>query len=108
MESKEQEVQLVTSEKPKNLGRVEWGRKLGKMSKEKKKLKKEAEEKSVISIDEVNPVKQMWKQYAIMVTTGGLIGFGILYFHVLYTRENVVKETKPETNSVDAKSFPEF
>jgi len=66
----------VTSERPKNPGRVEWGRKLSKLSKERKKLKKEIEEKAAVSIDEGST-----RPYISLIGISGVsIGIGILYF----------------------------
>ena len=106
-------VAQVASERPKNPGRVEWGRKLGKLSKERKKLKKEIEEKAAVPIDEGST-----KPYiSLIVISGVLVGIGILYFYTSYCcsqseRKNVfVKDDKMEpieTEKAKIKIFSEF
>ena len=70
----------LTSPKPKNQGRVEWGKKLGKMSKE-RKLKKDIEK-----VQEVPETKEDSSRfpYAIAVPGSILVVGVVLYF--MYTK----------------------
>ena len=70
-----EEIERVTSDKPKNPGRQEWGRKLGKMQKE-LKLKKQNEQK--IDSDIKSKSFLRWEYF---VAAGGLIiGAAALYY----------------------------
>ena len=73
-----EEVEKVTTEKQKNPGRQEWGRKLGKMQKQ-LKLKKENEEvkESKFKTDESNSFLK-W-EYALTGATI-LVGVAALYY----------------------------
>ena len=84
---------VVTSENAKNPGRVEWGRKLGKMSKERKKLKNETD---------LNKSSTPHKE---IIVVGVLLAIACLYFW------KPVQETKPQPIVVEKpkiKSFNEF
>jgi len=101
-------VEQVTSDKPKNPGRVEWGRKLGKLSKERKKLKKEMEEKNVVSADQkflVNPY------IGLLAISGILITIGTLYYKTYYcsSSENIDNKSQSiETEKAEGKLFSKF
>src|SRR6267154_4997556 len=106
-------VDKVTTDKPKNPGRVEWGRKLGKLSKERKKLKKEIEENAIVSIDEGST-----KSYIKLLAVPGVLnGIGLLYFYTTYgcsrceKKKIFVQDVKPqpsETEKSKIKLFSEF
>ncbi len=66
------EVERVTSDKPKNPGRQEWGKKLGKMQKE-LKAKKLADPN-----EQVRGYRFKW-EYGVAIA-GLLIGLGALYY----------------------------
>ena len=74
----------VTSPKPKNQGRVEWGKKLGKMSKE-RKLKKDIEK-----VQEVPEAVQDSSRfpYAIAVPGSILVVGMVLYFVYIKTSKS--------------------
>ena len=96
---------IVTSDKPKNQGRVEWGRKLGKMSKERKKIK--TEEKP----DEIK--KTGCTTSTPSVGLNGIVSVGLIVIAALYYfRKNSSTEqikTKPiEIEKPKTKSFPVF
>ena len=74
----------VTSPKPKNQGRVEWGKKLGKMSKE-RKLKKDIEK-----VQEVPETKEDSSRstYAIVVPASFIAIGMVLYFVYIKTSKS--------------------
>jgi len=93
---------IVTSDKPKNQGRVEWGRKLGKMSKERKKIK--TEEKP----DEIKKTGCTTSTPSV-----GLIAFGLFAIATLYyfCKTSSVEQIKPKPIEIEkpkTKSFSEF
>ncbi len=72
------QIERVTTDKPKNSGRVEWGKKLGKMQKElKAKKQNEMQEQKPDSVVKSNGFMK-WK-YGVAVA-GLLIGLGALYY----------------------------
>jgi hypothetical protein len=98
-------VQTVTSEKPKNKGRVEWGRKLGKMSKDRKKLKQNTEENTVTSKSNFN------SYVSLVAVAGAVIAIGFLYFrknNLTNKPQEIIKSQSNDTEKPKAKSFPEF
>lgn len=54
-----EEANIVTTEKVKNVGRVEWGKKLGKIAKE-RKMKKEVEQPTILPKLKVDSNKQIY------------------------------------------------
>lgn len=99
-------VEQVTSDKPKNPGRVEWGRKLGKLSKERKKLKKETEEKNVVSADQkilINPY------IGLLAISGILITIGTLYYKTYCGLQSDNKDIKSQSLETEkSKLFSKF
>jgi hypothetical protein len=90
--------EIVTSEKPKNPGRQEWGRKLGRMSKE-LKLKKLPQLSPVI---EQAPEPRFKMEYAFGIA--GVVAIIALYYqkksYDSCAKVNVVvAETKPMFNN---------
>ena len=65
-------ISVVTTEKPKNKGRQEWGRKLGKMSKE-LKLKNQ-KGKSIVDFF------SSWMENKFLLGIGIVVGIGALYY----------------------------
>jgi len=89
--------ETVTTDRPKNPGRQEWGRKLGKMSKE-LKLKKQVTDmgKSVETAREEPPKSGFHIQYVLGIA-GVCIGLAALYYQkksyesVVVEQPNVAK-----------------
>ena len=78
----EKETETVTTEKPKNPGRQEWGRKLGKMQKELKlKKQKELSESTtqVPETDRTNSSGLIKWEYALTGLTI-IVGIAALYY----------------------------
>jgi len=97
-----QDASKVTSDKPKNPGRQEWGRKLGKMSKE-LKLKKQQE-----ASEQVTSSKVKLKYYMAAAATV-LIGIAALYYRkkVLHVQRKVQKQVS-ESTPVSKTRFSDF
>jgi hypothetical protein len=70
-----EEVERVTSDKPKNPGRQEWGKKLGKMQKE-LKVQKQNEQK----IDSEIKAKSFLRWEYFVAAGGLIIGAAALYY----------------------------
>jgi hypothetical protein len=86
-----EEIEKVTTEKPKNPGRQEWGRKLGKMQKELKLKKQEKQEKEQEEEKAQSQPKSSFKwEYAVTILT---IGIGIL---ALYYRKKSYETSAPD------------
>jgi hypothetical protein len=89
--------ETVTTDKPKNPGRQEWGRKLGKMSKE-LKLKKQVTDmcKSIETTREEPPKSSFHIEYVFGIA-GVFIGLAALYYQkksyesVVVEQPNAVK-----------------
>ena len=97
----ETENQNVTSDKPKNPGRVEWGRKLGKMSKQKKEEKEK--EKVVLVSEHKSPTSD--NKWYLIVGSVILVGSVVFYFRT----SNVTKIIQSnEIKQPTVKSFLEF
>lgn len=83
-------VTTVTAEKSKNKGRQEWGRKLGKMSKELKLKKQEAKEKQevvdVTAIQEQTRGEARWK-YVLGYTNAYVLVCGVVVGALYYIRQ---------------------
>jgi len=92
-----EDVSKVTSEKPKNPGRQEWGRKLGKMSKE-LKLKKQLQEKQLLETTAIEPPMSRPSirfEYFLVAATI-LTGIGALYY---YRKRNFTTQQQQITES---------
>ena len=97
----EPEKQKVTSEKPKNPGRVEWGRKLGKMSKQKKD-EKEKEKEVIVSEQKLPATDNKWYFIA-----GSAILAGSVIFYLRRNNEpRIIKSNEIEQPKM--KSFVNF
>jgi hypothetical protein len=99
--------ETVTTDKPKNPGRQEWGRKLGKMSKE-LKLKKQVTDmgKSIESTRE-EPLKPWFRiEYALGIA-GVIIGLNALYYQKK-SYESVVVEQPSAAKPKREVKFSDF
>ena len=106
--SEEKGSEIVTTEKPKNPGRVEWGKKLGKISKE-RKLKREQEQIAQNSQETVKQISSHPQsidiakitRYWIYIVGGsvGLIGFGLYWFKKskpVVVNNRIIEKQKPK------------
>jgi hypothetical protein len=98
----------VTTQKLKNPGRVEWGRKLGSMAK-KRKLEREQklEEKVVEDKKQSSPIP-----YNIKLISGVgasiLIGFGIYYGMLYFKKPQISNEASISVNKKKENNNNEF
>ena len=92
----------VTTDKPKNQGRQEWGRKLGKMSKE-LKLKKQ-----VIDISKAaEGTKSIFRVEYLLGLAGLVIGLGALYYQKKSYESAGSNIAQPRGNTDTSKVKPE-
>ncbi len=75
----EESVVKVTTEKLKNPGRQEWGRKLGKMQRE-LKLKKMQESSTELPTQEMAKKRHFLKWEYLLTAVGISVGLGALYY----------------------------
>ena len=99
---------ITTDKKPKNPNRVEWGRKLSKLSAAAKKSKKEGKQITTIkeTVEEDLNIDKTSNNYLIALTVGGLlIGGAALY----YQRKTYIHDTKinesPQTTVVKTENL---
>jgi hypothetical protein len=78
------EIDKVTTDKVKNPGRQEWGRKLGKMQKAKK-----------LPEEQVSHKTQYLKWEYLLAAIGITVGLGALYYQKKSYEAQVSIETKP-------------
>ena len=94
----------VTSQKPKNPGRVEWGRQLGKMPKERKLKKEKLEEPKTNNVDfiasENSKGFQINKQYGIGISVI-ILGLGGCYAYKRYVSYSVEEKHNKYNSTSD-------
>ena len=91
-----EEADKVTTEKPKNPGRQEWGRKLGKMQKE-LKLKKQEKDEKVETPPSQSKSFFKW-EYVVPVFT---IGIGVLALY--YQKKSYESQIHLQNSSIPDK-----
>jgi len=92
IDSFDESIEKVTTEKIKNPGRQEWGKKLGKMQKE-LKLKKLQESTATAATSES---KAQYLKWEYLVTALGIsIGLGALY----YQKKSYEAQVTPKKNA---------
>lgn len=99
----EEPVVKVTTEKLKNPGRQEWGRKLGKMQRE-LKLKKLQECSTELPTHEMAKKTHFLKWEYLLTAVGISVGLGALY----YQKKSYEAQVKPVKTSIVAKSESRF
>ena len=102
-----EEIEKITSEKAKNPGRQEWGRKLGKMQKELKLKKQEQQQKEQEEEKAQSQPKSSFKwEYAVTILTIG-IGILALYYQKKSYETNVPDQVIPVRQEKKSK-FSDF
>jgi hypothetical protein len=111
METEDKAAETVTSEKPKNKGRQEWGRKLGKMSKE-LKIKKEKESTLDITPNaSETDHKTNWVNNQRFYIIGGIvtfIGLGVVYLRKRYETPVKIVSIQNADQEKHSQKFSDF
>jgi hypothetical protein len=112
----------VTSTKPKNPGRVAWGKKLAQMSKANKKAKKEGKPRTIkedieedIKIDKQTNKMLALQGYQMWIGFGAVVIAGIALYYQMKSTNHQIKSTPNEINvnseskkEIRPKGIPEF
>lgn len=102
-------VSKVTTDRPKNPGRQEWGRKLGKMQKELKAKKLELLSQKETSEPNINEQTSSYLKWEYIVAVAGLIFGGLaLYYQKKSYEVQVNKQTTQESRQANQKRDVQF